>query len=290
MAKQKTSKTRTPKINLRGVGEVKAATGIFNNRHAVDQKTGKKSSQKIGMRGQGGTPVVPLTASKGKETREIGSIRKMDEDYRIALRESKARWAGMSRDERVALRTARFATVEAAEKAFGRFMSHTENKQTNSVLQDKRSSSSVVQPTDADEERYDPTSKEDARERTFGSITKRRGQQSFRDALIAAYNKRCAITGCSVLDVLEAAHIYPYRGPDTNKVPNGLLLRSDIHTLFDCGLLAIDSSKMTVLIAPKLRDSEYKALHGHKLFVPENPAQHPSSKALDEQRRIFDEQ
>ncbi len=130
MAKQKTSKTRTPKINLRGVGEFKAATGIFNNRHAVDQKTGKKSSQKIGMRGQGGTPVVPLTASKGKETREIGSIRKMDEDYRIALRESKARWAGMSRDERVALRTARFATVEAAEKAFGRFMSHTENKQT----------------------------------------------------------------------------------------------------------------------------------------------------------------
>ena len=87
-------------------------------------------------------------------------------------------------------------------------------------------------------------------------------RKTFRDALRTAYNDRCAITGCSILHVLEAAHIYPYRGPDTNKVTNGLLLRADVHTLFDCHLLTIDSATMTVLVAPHLRDSEYGEFHG----------------------------
>ena len=64
-----------------------------------------------------------------------------------------------------------------------------------------------------------------------------RAPHKFRDALIGAYAGRCAITGCSVLDILEAAHITPYLGPDTNHVTNGLLLRADLHTLFDTCLL-----------------------------------------------------
>lgn len=161
------------------------------------------------------------------------------------------------------------------------YSSHTGNKPTNFVLQRKRVS--VVPPAAADEDVFDPTGVEDARERISRSITKRRGQKPFRDALIAAYKERCAITGCSVIAVLEAAHIYPYLGPDTNKVTNGLLLRSDVHTLFDCGLLAVDSVTMTVLVARQLSDSEYGALHGRKLFVPEDPAQQPSTEALNVQ-------
>ncbi|MYA28987.1 MAG: DUF3427 domain-containing protein [Nitrospira sp. SB0666_bin_27] len=160
------------------------------------------------------------------------------------------------------------------------YSSHTGNKPTNFVLQRKRDSACHVPPTAADADGFDPMSVEDAREWISSSITQRRGQKRFRDDLISSYNGQCAITGCSVLDVLEAAHIYPYRGPDTNRVTNGLLLRSDIHTLFDCGLLAIDPDAMTVLVSPQLRESEYGALHGRSLCLPESPAQQPSTEAL----------
>ncbi|MDZ7808966.1 MAG: HNH endonuclease signature motif containing protein [Arhodomonas sp.] len=51
----------------------------------------------------------------------------------------------------------------------------------------------------------------------------------FGETLIEAYEGRCAITGCNMLDVLEAAHIHPYRGDATNHPSNGLLLRADLH-------------------------------------------------------------
>ncbi|WP_169719739.1 HNH endonuclease, partial [Novosphingobium acidiphilum] len=54
-----------------------------------------------------------------------------------------------------------------------------------------------------------------------------------------AYDGKCAVTSCAIEPLLEAAHIHPYLGPKTNHVTNGMLLRADIHTLFDLGLLAI---------------------------------------------------
>ena len=65
-----------------------------------------------------------------------------------------------------------------------------------------------------------------------------------------------------MVEVLKAAHIFPYRGPDTNKVENGLLLRADIHTLFDSGKIAINAKKMTVLVDKSLEDSDYWIFHG----------------------------
>lgn len=134
-------------------------------------------------------------------------------------------------------------------------------------------------------EPFDPTGVEDARERTMRAIAHRRGQQRFRDNLMEAYRGRCALSGCAVLDVLEAAHIYPYRGSQTIHVTNGLLLRADLHTLFDCGLIAIDADTMTLLVAPRLSGSDYAAWEGTRLRDPQSPFQRPSKEALSLQRK-----
>jgi hypothetical protein len=77
-------------------------------------------------------------------------------------------------------------------------------------------------------------------------IRERRGQRQFRDALRERYGDCCLVTGCEVLSVLEAAHISPYRGEDDNHPANGLLLRADVHTLFDLDLLGIEPEELRV--------------------------------------------
>lgn len=132
-------------------------------------------------------------------------------------------------------------------------------------------------------EPFDPNGREDARERVLREIVQRRGQQKFRKALIAAYEGRCAITGCSVTPLLEAAHITPYLGQETNSTTNGLLLRADIHTLWDLGLIALDPKDRTVWVSPKITDSTYRVLARVPLMLPLNSAQWPSSAALAQQ-------
>jgi hypothetical protein len=118
---------------------------------------------------------------------------------------------------------------------------------------------------DADDPSFDPDSISDERERAIRAIRIRRGQAAFRTTLMTAYGRRCAITGCAVEDVLEAAHIRPYTGRLTNHVSNGLLLRADIHTLFDCWLIAVEPSSRTVVISDALKGSSYGQLEGRKL-------------------------
>jgi hypothetical protein len=62
---------------------------------------------------------------------------------------------------------------------------------------------------------------------SIGRSSPGRASRGFRAVLLEAYHRRCAITGCDATAVLEAAHLRPYRGPDSNTVPSGLLLRSD---------------------------------------------------------------
>lgn len=131
----------------------------------------------------------------------------------------------------------------------------------------------------ADDE-FDPEKIQDARRKITTSITRRQGQPQFRQQLLIAYNSRCAISGCDVEQVLEAAHIIPYRGAQTNHPSNGLLLRADIHTLFDVNLIAIDPEEMTVLIAPSLRGKYCEEFAGKKIHIPKNPIYTPSKKAL----------
>jgi hypothetical protein len=130
---------------------------------------------------------------------------------------------------------------------------------------------------------FDPKGQNDARERVLREVVQRRGQRKFRQSLIAAYGGRCAITGCPVTALLEAAHITPYLGPDTNSVTNGLLLRADLHTLWDLGLIAVDPGTQTIWVSPEVNDPTYQALSGARLSKPAHPSQQPSISALQVQ-------
>ena len=127
---------------------------------------------------------------------------------------------------------------------------------------------------------FDASDREDARRWVDATIVMRQGQPAFRKDLLEAYERRCALSNCPVEEVLEAAHILGYKGPQTNHVKNGLLLRADLHTLYDRKLIAIDPKTYTVSIAPELKNSEYAALAGQPLRLPNDPQHHPSHDAL----------
>jgi hypothetical protein len=133
------------------------------------------------------------------------------------------------------------------------------------------------------DEHFNPKDNRDARERIAASIAYRRGQPKFRTGLLSVYEGRCAITGCDVKETLEAAHIIPYKGDHTNTLANGLLLRADIHTLFDLGLIAIDTTTMTVILAATLANTEYGTLNGAELKAKPQALQRIKA-ALDEHR------
>lgn len=119
----------------------------------------------------------------------------------------------------------------------------------------------------------------DTRQAVLRTIRQRRGQKRFRDSLISRYGPRCMVTGCDLLDVLEAAHVWPYRGQEDNHPENGLLLRADIHTLFDLDQLAVDPETLTVLLSPVLEQTgSYRSLAGTALNA--NPACRPAREPL----------
>ena len=126
-----------------------------------------------------------------------------------------------------------------------------------------------------DEVEYVPRG-DDRRKIIERQIRERRGQQKFRDSLRNRYGARCMVTSCEALSVLEAAHIKPYRGEDDNHPSNGLLLRSDIHTLFDLDLLGIEPESLKLEIHPKVANA-YGSFAGGVLITA---TQKPSSEAL----------
>ncbi len=130
------------------------------------------------------------------------------------------------------------------------------------------------------DQEFDARHVEDERKKVLRSIVRRQGQSRFRKALICAYQGQCAITGCIVTELLEAAHIHPYMGEQTNKVTNGLLLRADIHTLFDLGLIHISPTTLKVLVSGKLKGTEYESLHQKSLNLPLRAEHHPNIEAL----------
>ncbi|RKN32493.1 HNH endonuclease [Micromonospora musae] len=132
----------------------------------------------------------------------------------------------------------------------------------------------------ADRQAPEPARLPAGRRRRLAQVTARQGQADFRRRLMAAYDGRCAITGCDVEAVLQAAHIDPYNGPATNRVTNGLLLRADLHNLFDRGFLWIDG-RYRVRIAEGL--DHYADLDGQLLQQVTTDAR-PDKEALARHR------
>ena len=88
-------------------------------------------------------------------------------------------------------------------------------------------------------------------------------QDAFRQALLLAYEGRCALTGCDAEPALEAAHVADWRSE--NDAGAGILLRADLHKLFDAGLLVIGGGYTVVAVPPW-----YRALQGTRLRLPKN--------------------
>lgn len=165
----------------------------------------------------------------------------------------------------------------------------TENAMAAFVLLSTGTKGAYVQPADGDsrqlmdETPYEPGTAS-RRERTMRQILARRGQASFRDKLRQRYGERCVISGCSLVDVLEAAHIHPYREVHDQHPANGLLLRADLHTLFDLDLLGIEPESLTVSVHPCVARDGYEQLHGQRLQCQDRL---PSKKALALRWREF---
>lgn len=113
----------------------------------------------------------------------------------------------------------------------------------------------------------------------------RLGQGAFRVIVTDAYDRRCVVTGERTLPVLEAAHIKPFSLVGKHEVSNGLLLRSDLHTLFDRGYVTV-TPDMKLRVSHRIRDEfengrDYYGLDGREVRLPRDLHQRPSLEALD---------
>ena len=102
-----------------------------------------------------------------------------------------------------------------------------------------------------DAQPFDPSTLKDQRTFAFAQMIVRPGQSVFRDKVMKAYGGRCAVTGCDIPEALEAAHLVPYCGPESDHVRNGVLLRADLHALFDSHLLSFEPCGLRVRLATR---------------------------------------
>ncbi|TDB38199.1 MAG: HNH endonuclease [Actinobacteria bacterium] len=133
-------------------------------------------------------------------------------------------------------------------------------------------------------EPFNPAAEQDDRIKVIRAVHRRQGAPRFRRALLQAYEGTCAMTRFDAEPALEAAHIVPYRGPQTNHPANGLLLRADMHDLFDLGLVAVDTSTLRLTLAKALEGTKYERYHDQPLWIPRDEVARPSVDALDMHR------
>jgi putative restriction endonuclease len=115
-------------------------------------------------------------------------------------------------------------------------------------------------------------------------IRPRLGQGAFRVLVTDIYRRRCAVTQERTLPALEAAHIRPYGDGGAHEAQNGLLLRRDIHSLFDAGYVTV-TPDLRFEVSRRIKEEfengkHYYALHGHKIDSPSDVGQRPNPDAL----------
>jgi putative restriction endonuclease len=117
-------------------------------------------------------------------------------------------------------------------------------------------------------------------------IKPRLGQGGFRVVVLEGYERRCAITGEKTLPVLDAAHIQPFAENGPHDLSNGLLLRSDWHTLFDRHYITV-TNDLRVEVSRRIKEEfsngkEYYAYHGSPLKVlPKESSERPAKEFLE---------
>jgi putative restriction endonuclease len=117
-------------------------------------------------------------------------------------------------------------------------------------------------------------------------IHPRLGQGLFRVMVKEAYARKCAITGERTLPVLEAGHIKPYSLVMRHEVSNGLLLRADLHNLFDEGYITVDPQDRRIVVSKRIREEfengkDYYKLEGQRLHEPLEAWARPSAENLE---------
>lgn len=115
-------------------------------------------------------------------------------------------------------------------------------------------------------------------------VAPRLGQGSFRIVVTDAYDRRCAVTQERVLPALEASHIKPFGESGPHRIENGILLRSDIHRLFDTGYVTV-SLKYRFEVSRRIKDDfdngkNYYALHGSPLHLPRECKLRPAAEFI----------
>ncbi len=122
-------------------------------------------------------------------------------------------------------------------------------------------------------------------------VRPRLGQGAFRALVTDAYCRRCAITGEKTLPALDAAHIWSFREGGPHEASNGLLLRRDVHSLFDNGYITI-SGDLRVNVSSKIKENfengrEYYAMHGKTVITPEREDYKPDPEYLRRHNEIY---
>ena len=112
------------------------------------------------------------------------------------------------------------------------------------------------------------------------------GQGHFKRAVAAAYSNRCAVTASATFPSLEAAHIRPFANGGEHAVSNGLLLRTDVHRLYDRGYISVDPD-LRLRVSPQLREHGWNGVefyqresHGFAIPTPQDPVLQPNRDAL----------
>jgi putative restriction endonuclease len=113
----------------------------------------------------------------------------------------------------------------------------------------------------------------------------RQGQGTFRVEVTDVYHRQCAVSREHSLPVLEAAHIIEWSDTHTNDVTNGILLRADIHKLFDAGYVTVDPDGYRFVVSKRLKEDydngkEYYQLHGSRILLPDDEGMWPAGRCL----------
>jgi hypothetical protein len=117
----------------------------------------------------------------------------------------------------------------------------------------------------------------------------REGAATFRKEQMKLWAAQCAATGCNIREALDAAHIFRYLGEHTNRPDNGILLRADVHKLFDKNLIAVEerTGQLIWRVSARLMGSDYAALEGRRVALGSEVSAVPHTELLARHLKVL---